>query len=1004
MDNSAHLRSIADARSVLALSVRDAIDRGLATMRSEDHSSVEGTFTVVRDAVNGSVLCVLDALLPAESPFDDVPRDRLRSVASRLQAPYFMLTNFRRVVTYRTDAVTQRMPDEEQVVGWQSGGDIQSLDEVRVAASSMTVGTAIKHSLSWLSIDSALEPTRRVKDASAFFAERVTSLFDDMVMCTEATSKQRDAALRLGTSVLAYVLMQLRKPQEIDRLSIPYGTQSADLMLDLVGAFFRQARRRGFAMLPSRVDDVHVLPRREAMFRMTLADLVHFLHRFDPERLSDTELHRAVDAVLQRCARVQRTSVPTIDAIDLALRAVVHVRGRSTAKIAMLELGPTQGLASVRQILMSDDGRCDARIYAPSPDDERAVVLRSSGRLDATNDVRILRDTKQAKTPWDLVVASSTDHHDRHRLRLLLGKMPIADNGVVVLFMPMSSLHDEEYDGMRYSLTSRFAIEWVFVSDAEALAEPDAGVCCVIARKLPENTVQEPPARFVYLRRPIAAFFPTSKASRDLEQARLKALDEFVAYLDASERGKLNDEAVVRMVSQSTLRERPSWEDFLIPPDILASILVKTGPHLRSLKDIADVSGGLRTGANEVFAPDTHDIANDDLEMQYWQRTMPDGSVRDNIILTSPDDVDTMLGLPRSDRRLLLLPEDRTQLVGTNVLTRIESAERDGIHLRPTVRHRDVWWHLQPPSTPDIIIAKHQVDRWLVCANTVQAFITDAFIGVSLHDHSCTEALTLWMNSSVGLFLTELVRLEDNVVDITVRDAQEFPVPSDAILSAIDIKRHQPLSRRPVRSLIAEFGATSSDSVRQETVHRDRRKLDEWLMQDVFALTDEEQRWVYRFAFAWWNRPSNVRHLTNALANELERKHKIKPLRLWYTPLLEQLPEEHRRTIIVDTGLTRAEVDGTMFGWRVTCWKGARQDTVIDCGSQEEAEIIALFLNLGKVTVEVPSDALIIAEVLPRLRTFSEELTRTLDDVTQTVPADLRPALAKSVKAMMTAL
>ena len=93
-----------------------------------------------------------------------------------------------------------------------------------------------------------------------------------------------------------------------------------------------------------------------------------------------------------------------------------------------------------------------------------------------------------------------------------------------------------------------------------------------------------------------------------------------------------------------------------------------------------------------------------------------------------------------------------------------------------------------------------------------------------------------------------------------------------------------------------------------------------------------------------------------------------------------------------------------MFGWRVTCWKGARQDTVIDCGSQEEAEIIALFLNLGKVTVEVPSDAIIIADVLPRLRAFSEDLARTLEDVASTVPADLRPALARSVRATMTAL
>ncbi len=1002
MHNPGHIQSITSARTVCGMCVRDAIDRGLSTLRADDHTSVEGTYTVVTDTATGAVIAVVDALLPDESPFDDVPRDRLRNIAARVQAPYFILTNFRRVVTYRTDAVTRRSPDEEQVVGWQSGGDVQTLDDIRVAATSMNVTTALKHALSWLSVDASLSPSQKVKDASAYFAERVTSLFDDMVACTDASAHQRDAALRLGTSVLAYVLLQLRKPDALDRLSIPYGTRSADLMLDLMGAFFRQARRRGFTMLPTRVDDVVVLPRRAAMFRMTLADLVHFLHRFDPERLSDTDLHRAVDAVLQRCARVQRTSVPTIDAIDLALRSIVHVRG-SARKLHILELGPTQGLASVRQILMADAGTCDAWIYAPSADDERAVVLRSSGRLDDVNDIRILRDTRSAKVPWDLVVASTTDVHDRHRLRLLLGRMPMAENGVAVLFLPLSALHDAEYDTMRQALTDRFAVEWVFVSDAEALAEPDTGVCCVVARRVPENEPQ-PQARFVYLRRPIAAFFPTSRASRDLEQTRLKVLDEFVAYLDASDRGKLNEEAVVRMVTQGTLRERASWEDYLVPPDILASILTKTASRVRALRTMADVAGGLRTGANEVFAPGTHDIANDDLELSYWQRSLPDGSVRDNIILTSADDVETMSGLPHSDRRLLLLPEDRTALAGTNVLTRIERAERDGVHLRPSVRHRDVWWHLQEPGIPDIIIPKQQSDRWLVCSNAVRAYITDAFIGVSLHEPELAEPVTLWMNSSMGLFLAELMRLDDSVQDITVRDAQEFPIPDRDILDAIDLKIHHQLARRPVRALAAEFGAASPDSVRQETVHRDRRRLDEWLMRDVFGLTDEEQRWVYRFAYAWWSRPSNVRHLTNALASTLERTYKVRPLREWYTPLLDQLPENAKRTIVVDSGVSRAETDGTMFGWRVTCRKGARQDTVIECASQEEAEIVALFINLGKVSVEVPCDAPIIAELLPRLQDLRDRVNDALSTLTSGLPDDLRSRLVTHVTAVICAL
>jgi hypothetical protein len=364
--------------------------------------------------------------------------------------------------------------------------------------------------------------------------------------------------------------------------------------------------------------------------------------------------------------------VPTIDAIDLALRAARYVRDSQPQHLRMLEIGPTQGLASVRQILMSGLHACDARVYAPTADDERAVVLRSSGRLDSASDVRVLRDTKRTEAPWDLVVATTTDVHDRHRLRVLLERMDIAEQGVVVLFMPLSALHDDEYAGMRHVLTSRFDIEWAIVSDAEALAEPDSGVCCVIARHRTDDRKQSL-ARFVYLRRPIAAFFPTSRASRDLEKARLKTLDEFVAYLDASERGKLNDEAVVRMVDQTTLQQRSSWEDDLVPPDIIASILTKTGAAMRPLRTLADVTGGIRTGANEVFAPNSHEVATDDLEMQYWQRTLDNGNMQDNLLLTSYDDIDTMCGLPHTDRRLLLLPRDRTTMAGTNVLTTAEA-------------------------------------------------------------------------------------------------------------------------------------------------------------------------------------------------------------------------------------------------------------------------------------------------------------------------------------------
>ncbi|MEY2719735.1 MAG: hypothetical protein RLZZ273_1101 [Bacteroidota bacterium] len=970
--------------------------KGLAV---EEYTSVEGTFSILKQK-NGSPLAVVDAIAPTESPFDDVPRDKLRSVAARVQTPYFILTNFRRAVTYRTEAVTKRLPDEDQVVGWQQASDARTTDDTKSSGTQLGLVTALSHATNWLNIESAMPVSQHVRDASAFFSERVLAMFDDLTSCTESHGEQRDATLRLGTSILAYVLMHVRNPDAFDRLAIPYGTRSSDLMLDLVGAYFRQARRKGYAMLPHNVSDVRVLADKQEIFRMTLADLIHFLHRFDPERLTDSELHRAVDAILQRCARIARTSVPTIDALDLALRAVAHVRQSLPERISMLEIGQTQGLASVRQMLMSHSTPCDARVYARTSEDERSIVLRSSGRLDAATDVQILRDTRGFKRPWDLVVATSSDTTERHRIKLLLERMPMSADGCVVLFLPLSVLHDERYAGMRHALASRFAVEWVIMSDVEALAEPDAGVCCIIARNTDVDCAAHA-TRFVYLRRPIAAFFPSSKASRDLEQARLKSLDAFVAYLDASERGKLNDEAVVRMVRQVHLSDAGSWEDYLVPPDVLSSILHKTLHRMRPLATIADVGGGLRTGANDVFAPDTHDIATNNLEAEYWQRTRSNGTTVDATILTSADDIESIMGLPRSDRRLLLLPQDRNAMTGTNVLTRIERAEREGVHLRASIRNRDSWWHLPAPSSAHLIIPKQQYKRWIVQVNTIDAYATDAFIGITLHREQHRDAIAMWMNSTLGLFCSEIMRLTDNVADITVRDAQEFPIPDDAILNVLHDSNLQSLLRRPIETLEDEFGASSSDTIRPETIRRDRRKLDAMLMLDVFGLTDEEQRWVYRFTYAWWSRPSNVRHLTNTLAYELERDHKLRPLTTWYAPYIDQLPEANRRSLRVESGITRAEVDGTMFGWRVKTWKGARPDIVIECASQEEAECIAHLVGLGKLQFDVPTDAILISEILPKLRHYATDLNTYLTQRTAHFPEDLRPALERAIKEVM---
>lgn len=988
--------SIAHARSVLAKCLQSAVGDDAARTSVEEYTSVEGTFRVLRQTQTQRALAIVDAIPPSESPFDEVPRDRLRAVATRLQAPYFILTNFRRVVSYRTDAVLKRLPDEQQTVGWQNASDVRTVIDAEASGIQIGITSALRQAILWLDIDSALSPEQRVTDASGFFSERVLTLFDDLVQCCESGSEQRDAALRLGTSILAYVLMHVRDRENLDRLSLPYGLGSAELMTDLVGAFFRQARRRGHTMLPDRVDDITIVAGREGVFRMTLSDLIDFLHRFDPERLSDHELHRAVDAVLQRCARIARSSVPTIDALDLALRMASHARGASVAAAGerrrLLEIGQTQGLASVRYLLMSNDASSEARVYARTAEDERAIVLRSSGRLGIDADVQILRETRFVRSPWSTVVVTSTDVRERHRLRLLLERLPLDADATVVLFLPISALHDERYDAVRSTLAARFAIEWLVVSDAEALAEPDTGVCFIVARHVPQ-VEPDHAARCVYLRRPIAAFFPSSKASRDLEQHRLRALDTFVAYLDASRQGKLNDEAVVRMIPQEFLRRHTVWEDFLVPPDVLSSIISKTLPHVRPLRHLADVSGGLRTGANDVFAPDTQQIASEDIENIYWQRVTDDGSLVDNLLLTSGEEIESMLGLPHADRRLLCLPKDRSLMQGSNVLTRIERAERDGVHLRASVRHPTHWWHIPPPEAPHLVVPKQQAQRWVVAFNSVSAYAADAFVCITLTQPRMAERIALWMNSTIGLFLSELMRQDAHVQSITVRDAQVFPIASDVILERIDPQSFTGLARRRVTTLADEFGALSYDSIRPETVLRDRRKLDAFIMTELLGLSDEEQRWVYRFAYSWWSRASNIRHTANALLYDLERRLRIKPLRSWYWPRIDQLPERNRREIVLDAPALEVTVSATMFGWQVRVAMNSRDELVIDTSTSEEADCIGLFLRLGVRAIEIPSDAVLIAELLPQLRSYVELIDEHLPPMLAPFPEDMRSSV-----------
>lgn len=981
-------------RTLLLELLRTAVARCGRDAEVTEHAGIDGSYVLV------SGVMLVDALTPVDDPYDEFARDKARVVAARLQLPTLGLVTFRRAVSFRTDAVLRRAPEERQQIGSYTGADVASVTEITERHHEPIVAALVAMLQdAWADV-----PAAAPED---LLGERVREAASTMLACTDHTDEQNEAVVRLVTSILAYALLQMRREEDLDRLSIPWGMRSAPLMLDVVGSYFREARRSGFGMFPSTVSDVDVLPSHAGVFRTALASLCTFMHRIDPRRIDDHALHRTVDDIVRWCDGARRAPSPSIDVVDVALRLAAP-----SGASRLLEVGDAGGLFAVRaRVLAASRGQQppQVHVFAPNTDAERAVVLRTSGRVDAASDIGLVRRHTSVDAPWDVLCCAGTHLDGRHLLRLLAERLPMSEHGALVFVLPLAVLHDERYAAMRSAITQRFAITWVLTSDAESLVDPEAGTCCIVAR-MHDDTDDDPSARFVVLRRPLAHFFMPCDSPREIDAKRVQHLDAFTGYLGASEYGKNNDEVYVRTVPQRALRERAdgndgAWFDLLIPPDVVSRILQKTASRVQLLRNVGHAWSGLRTGASEFFVVDAESIATEGLESRAWQRTTLDGETIDNMLINDGDDLGAIQGPPRSDARLLLIRDQRRALEGTNILTRIERAERNGLHARPTVRHRDPWYDLGEPVVADLIVPKRQDARRLVAMNPAQAIIADGCIGITLQDARMAEPIALWMNSSLGQFLNAAFMPSQHKADMTVRDAEVFPVPSADVLRDLQARRHRPFLHRTVETVATEYGTDDPDHARIESVRRDRRAVDQYVMENIVGLTPEEQRWVYRLLLLWWKQGGNVRHLVLALVHDLEVRHKLRPLAHWYGPAIDQLPDENTRIVIVPDGVTRADVTRTMFSWQVICRKGSKTDEAIDCASQEEAQIIKLLIDLGKLHVAIPTDAPIIAELLPQLEAFRTSLESALDAVCSVLPdTEIRSLVRTHLRARMTTL
>ena len=131
---------------------------------------------------------------------------------------------------------------------------------------------------------------------------------------------------------------------------------------------------------------------------------------------------------------------------------------------------------------------------------------------------------------------------------------------------------------------------------------------------------------------------------------------------------------------------------YLRAPDIYWTILEKGKGKLVRLGDVADVSRGFTTGANEFFYLDAERIQEWSIESKFLKS-----------VIKSPRECKSIRVDPSQLQfKLFMCHADKTVLAGTAALDYIKWGESQGFHQRPSCKGRPRWWDLGERQMPSL--------------------------------------------------------------------------------------------------------------------------------------------------------------------------------------------------------------------------------------------------------------------------------------------------------------
>jgi len=552
--------------------------------------------------------------------------------------------------------------------------------------------------------------------------------------------------------------------------------------------------------------------------------------------------------------------------------------------------------------------------------------------------------------------------------------------------------------------------------------------------------------KFVQLKKRLEDMIPIPTNG---ENERWKAIDELANLIENTNEYYEDERIGIFIKTQKELWEEgydekarkyigSKWGKYVRAPEIFFRILEKGKGILVPLKEVAEVTRGFTTGANEFFYLTEEEIQKWGIEREFWmhplkrdeeepvpehvwkdkggeyfkvsqyaERMRLEDVLRDdgyvywapNYLIKSPRECRSILIDPKSLKyRVLLIHKDRSELSGKNILRYIEWGENQGFHLGSTCASRQKWYELEEKQG-ELLSMMSFNERYIFWLNNVRSFIDARLYGISLKESNTDKKIILSaiLNSSfIPLFL-ELwgrVNLGQGALDVKVYEYGKMLIINPATIKEGQIdrikKKLNTLLEREVGSVFEEFNANSPEEVSLEKIKPDRRELDKIVMGEILGLSEEEQLEVYRAVIdlvkSRIEKAKSVKRNEKKkginleqLAEDIIKETKLKPLPNFPDDYLNDL--EITETKKVPSG-RKVTIENTLEGIWLNI-DGVR----IKCSSINEAKYLRWAALIGKIEVPIPSDT---KKVIHITQTFTKEYDQRVGIVEKWLKENIR--------------